>query len=308
MKLLVADSLDEAAIQRMREAGIEVVVKTGLSAETLIREIPSYDAIATRSSTKLDRAVIEAATSLRLIVRAGVGLDNIDCAAAKGRGIAVRNTPNATSFSVAEHAIALLLALTHHIPIAHASLEAGRWEKKAFVGRELYGKRLGIIGLGRIGREVAIRTRAFGMEIIAHDPLVDPARASALRVPLLTLEEVLSRADVVSLHLPLEVGTQNLMSAHRLRQMKHGAILINCARGGLVDEAAVAAAVKQGHLAGAAFDVFAEEPLPASPLRGVPGILLTPHIGASTVEAQARAGEEVADIVIAFAAKAGGLP
>lgn len=301
MKLLVADKLDEAAIAKMRDAGLDVTVKTGLAPEALLAEIPSYDVIAIRSATKVTKAVITAGKNLKLIVRAGIGLDNVDLVAAKVRGIPVHNTPAATTISVAEHTMALLLALVRNIPAAHAKLEQGVWEKTAFMGQELSDKTLGLIGIGRIGREVAKRAKAFGMNVIATDPLVDFKTAQAEGIELVKLDDLLTQADVVSLHLPLGDDTRNLLNEKRIAQMKKGSYLINCARGGIVDEKAVANAVLSGDLKGAAFDVFAEEPLPeTSPLLGVPGIIVTPHLGAQTYEGQRRAGLELAEMVIQF--------
>ena len=301
MKILVADKLDDAAITTMREAGLDVTVKTGLSPEALVAEIPSYDVIAIRGATKVTKEVISAAKNLKFIVRAGIGLDNVDQAAAKACGITVCNTPAATTISVAEHVFALLFALVRHVPAAHAQLEQGIWEKTAFMGSELFEKTLGIIGFGRIGREVAKRALVFGMKIVAYDPLIALSVGTSTGTPLISLDELLKIADVVTLHLPLTAETKNLLDAQRIAQMKRGALMINCARGGIVDELAVATAVKNKNLGGAAFDVFAEEPLPkSSPLLGVPGILVTPHLGAQTHEGQRRAGMELADIVIEF--------
>lgn len=301
MKLLVADKLDDDAVAKIKAAGIDVAVEAKLTPEQLLAAIPMYDALAVRSRTKVTAAVIAAAKNVKLIVRAGVGLDNIDTDAATRRGIIIRNTPDATIISVAEHVMGLILALMRRIPQAHAAMIAGRWEKELFAGSELFGKTLGIVGLGRIGRAVAKRAKPFGMEVIATDPLVDPQVARDENIPLLSLDDLLARTDIITLHLPLSAETKGLLDAGRLQLMKRGARLINCSRGGMVDEAAVAEAVHSGQLAGAAFDVFENEPLPpTSPLRNIPNIILTPHLGAATVEGQRRAGFELADIVIAF--------
>lgn len=304
MKILVADAIDDAAISKIKAHGIDVTVSTGLTPDALCKVIPSFSVLAVRSATKVTKPVIDAGKNLRLIVRAGVGLDTIDTAAAAARGIEVKNTAGATTISVAEHVMGLILSLARFVPAAHISTANGKWEKNRFVGHELAGKTLGIVGFGRIGRQVAKRARAFDMHIIVNDPLIEPDDAAELNVPLLSLQEVLRISDVITLHLPFAPETKNLLGEKEIHSMKKGAWLINCARGGLVDETALAKALTAGHLGGAAFDVFAEEPLSSSsPLRQAPNMILTPHIAASTLEAQHRAGMELADIVIAFSQK-----
>lgn len=300
MQVLIADKLDEQAIEALRKAGLEVVVKTGLAGDELKAAVSKADVLAVRSLPKVTADVIAAAKNLKLIVRAGVGLDNIDLVAAEKAGIMVRNTPSATSTSVAELCIGLMLALVRHIPQANEKLHQGVWEKSAFAGTELSGKTLGLLGFGRIGQEVAKRARSFGMKVIAHDPYLKPEQVSKLEVPLLALDEVLCQANVLSLHLPLVAQTKNLLNAEKIALLPKGAILINCARGGVVDEQAAAEALKNSHLRGAAFDVFAEEPLKASPLMELSNVILTPHLGASTKEGQWRASMELAQIVIEF--------
>lgn len=300
MQVLIADKLDEHAIDALRKAGLEVIVKTGLAGDELKAAVSKADVLAVRSLPKITADVIAAAKNLKLIVRAGVGLDNIDLVAAEKSGIVVRNTPSATSTSVAELCIGLMLALVRHIPQANEKLHQGIWEKSAFAGTELSGKTLGLLGLGRIGQEVAKRARSFGMKVIAHDPYLKPEHVSKLEVPLLPLDDVLRQANVLSLHLPLVAQTKNLLNAEKFALLPKDAILINCARGGVVDEQAAAEALKNGHLRGAAFDVFAEEPLKNSPLMELSNVILTPHLGASTKEGQWRASMELAQIVIEF--------
>ncbi|MBI4211466.1 MAG: hypothetical protein HY540_02405 [Deltaproteobacteria bacterium] len=301
MKVLIADAIDTAAIERIKQAGLEVTVATGLSPEALLETIPNFEVLVVRSNPKVTKKVIDAAERLKLIVRAGVGLDNIDVDAAYARNIVVSNTPGATAISVAEHVMGLMLALLRHIPAAHAKTDQGVWDKKSFMGGELFEKTLGVVGLGKIGREVAKRAKAFGMKIMGSDPIVDPETAAELHIRLVPFEEILAKSDVMTLHVPFLPETKNMLHQGNIGLMKKGAYLIFCARGGIADETAVANAVKSGHLAGAAFDVFETEPLPeASPLRNVPGIILTPHLGASTHEGQRRAGLELADIVLRF--------
>lgn len=300
MKVLIADKTDEAAVNRMRAAGLDVTVKTGMASQELLKEISPYEAIVVRGATKLTAGAIQAAKNLRLIVRAGVGLDNIDMAAAESKKIAVRNTPAATSASVAELTMGLMVALARHIPQANLSMHQGRWEKKNFWGTELSGKTLGLLGLGRIGSEVARRAQAFAMRILTHDPYITAATASAADAQLVSFDQLLAESDFLSVHVPLTEGTRNLVDAKAISKMKPGARLIDCARGGIVDEEAVGRALKQGHLAGAAFDVFATEPLGDSPLKGLPHCILSPHLGAQTTEGQKRASQAAADTVIEF--------
>lgn len=284
-KILVSDPMAEAGLAILRrEAAVEV--RTGLPPDELRRILPDYEALIVRSETKVTAEVLAAGRALRVVTRAGVGTDNIDVGAATERGILVLNTPGPNTIAAAEHALALALALLRHVPRADASLRAGRWERKTFIGRELHRKTLGILGLGRIGREVAVRARSFGMDLLVYDPFVAPSAAEALGARALPLEDVLAQADIVTLHLPLLPETEGLLGARELARMKPGAYLVNCARGGLVDEAALAEALQSGHLAGAALDVFAQEPLKESPLFDLPNTVLTPHLAASSEEAQ----------------------
>lgn len=301
MKVLVSDPIAEAAIKEMRQAGLEVQVQTGLKGPELAQIIPPFDIIVLRSETKLTAKVIATAKNLKLIVRAGVGLDNVDVAACEARKIRVENTPHATTVTVAEHTMALMLALVRNIPQAYDSLKRGEWTRKAFQGIELKGKTLAVVGLGRIGQEVAKRAKAFGMQVIATDHAADEEVAEALEIKLLHLEEVLAKADIVSIHLPLTDQTKHLFNESRLKQMKKGAYLINASRGGIVDERALTHVLELGHLAGAAIDVFEEEPPKENPLLKMKQVVAVPHLGASTKEGQQRAGHEAAAIVIAYA-------
>lgn len=296
--VLVSDAIAEKGVARLKAAGFTVDVKTGLKAEAIAPLIGNYDAWIVRSATKATKDLIEKGTRLKVIARAGVGLDNVDAAAAKARGIQVMNTPAATSASVAEHALGLMLALYRHIPAADRTMRAGQWEKKRFEGRELSGKTLGLVGLGRIAQEVAKRAAALGMTVIASRSR--PGAEGVPGVHVLPLDALLAAADVVSLHCPLTDATRHLINADTLKRMKRDAILIHCARGGVVDEAALGAALRAGQLAGAALDVFPEEPVKGvHPLADLENVILTPHLGASTAEGQDRAGEEVAALVVA---------
>ena len=299
MKVLICDPLAESAIARLREAGLEVVERTGMSPEELAAELAKgYEAIVVRSATKVRKAAIDAAVGLKLIVRAGVGLDNIDVEYAREKGIQVRNTPRASTDSVAELALAHMLALARSLPQATISLREGKWEKKAFKGIELSGKTLGVIGIGRIGQAVARRALCLGMRVIAFDKFVKESPLPEVR--MVSLEELLREADFITLHVPADpVGP--VIGQREIALMKDGAYLINCARGGVVDEAALLSALNSGKLAGAGLDVFEEEPPQNMELLHHPKVSLTPHIGAQTKEAQARVGDEVVDILLEFA-------
>ena len=281
--------------------GIRLRYEISPKPDVLEKALAGAGAWLVRSETKVTSNLIGKAPRLRLIGRAGVGVDNIDLAAATRRGIAVINAPAANTLAAAEHAMALMLALARHIPQADASVKAGAWERSKFTGTELSGKILGVVGLGRIGREVARRAQAFGMQVLACDPYVSDSSARELGVELSALEPLLSRVDFLTLHVPGSDRTARLINAQSLRGVKRGLRLINCARGELVEEAALLEALKDGRLSGAALDVFSTEPLPAqSPLRGVPGLILTPHLGASTAEAQNRVASELARAVLDF--------
>lgn len=292
--ILVADQLAEAGMAQLRQAGV-VEVATGLSEAELVARIPGVTALVVRSETKVTRPVIEAATALRVIGRAGVGVDNIDVACATERGILVVNAPTGNTVAAAEHTVALMLALCRNVARADWSLRQGRWERSALVGTELRGKTLAVIGLGKIGMEVAHFAKGLQMRVVAHDPLVAEERATQLGIELGTLDEVLGRADIVTVHTPLNEATRGMIGARELALMPVGSRVLNVGRGGVVDELALAAAVDSEHLAGAAVDVFTKEPPPPDhPLLQDPRILVTPHLGASTKEAQVLVATDVA--------------
>ncbi len=287
-RVLVADDLSAEGVQILRDAGLEVDVKVGMKAEELEAVIGSYDAVAVRSATKITARVLEKAGRLKLVGRAGVGVDNVDLAAATRRGVVVMNTPGGSSVTVAELTVAMMLALSRHLAQATASIRAGKWEKKRFQGHELAGKTLGVVGIGNIGSVVVDRCRAMKMRVVAYDPFISAEAATRMGVELVALEDLWRQADVISLHVPLTDQTRNLVNVQTLAKMKKGALLVNCARGGLVDEKALAAALASGHLGGAALDVFEKEPPPPDhPLLALDGFICTPHLGASTEEAQA---------------------
>ena len=297
-KVLISDELSDAAVQIFRDRGVEVdfMPQLGKDPAKLAEIIGGYDGLAIRSATKVTAAIIEKATNLRVIGRAGIGVDNVDIPAASARGIVVMNTPFGNSITTAEHAIAMMFACARQIPAADASTRAGKWEKSKFMGAEISGKKLGLIGCGNIGSVVASRALGLKMKVIAYDPFLSADRAMQLGVEKVeTVEELLKRADFVSLHVPKTAATANMLSAERIALMKSTARLINCARGGLVDEQAAADALREGRLAGAAFDVFSEEPAKANPLFDAPNVVCTPHLGAATVEAQENVALQVAE-------------
>ena len=299
MKVLVSDLIAEDGIKKLEEEGLEVVIKPGLSPDELKLEIKDADAIIVRSATKVKRDIIEAAEKLKVIGRAGVGLDNVDQEAAKERGIKVVNTPGATSISVAELALAHMLALSRHIVEGTVSLREGRWEKKKLEGVELYGKILRVVGCGRIGRELAKRAQAMGMETIGSDieGLCDMAAIKDADIEMVPLNELLEKSDYITLHMPLTKENKHLFGEEVFEKMKPTAILINCARGGIVDEEALYEALKEGRIKGAAMDVFEVEPPQDYKLATLKNFIGTPHIGAATEEGQLRAGVEIAELV-----------
>ncbi|MBP7690727.1 MAG: hydroxyacid dehydrogenase [Anaerolineales bacterium] len=298
LKILIADGLAEAGVNLLKTAG-DVTVSSKITAAELLAALPEYHALVVRSRTKVTRAVLEAGAALKVVGRAGVGVDNIDVAAAVARGVTVVNSPQAATTSVAELTMGLLLALARSLTALDGSMKQGKWEKSAFIGTELAGKTLGVMGLGRIGSEVVRRARAFEMKPIAYDPHKTAATIHERGAEPVSLDEILAQADYLSLHLPLNAETQNLLSASRLAQMKPGARLLCLARGGMLDEEALRVALDEGRLAGAALDVFAAEPPPAGSLAAHPKVIATPHIGAQTQEAQARAGLAIAAEVLA---------
>ncbi|MEW6241897.1 MAG: D-2-hydroxyacid dehydrogenase [Chloroflexota bacterium] len=297
MKILICDKTEADAIERMRAAGLEVDVRDDITAEELPSVIPAYDGMVVRSRTKVRRPLIDAAASLKVIVRGGVGLDTIDHEYAKSKGIIVMNTPMASSASVAELAIGFMFALARSIYKATASMKSEKWEKKAFEGDEIGGKTLGLIGIGNIGSEVAKRANALGMTVIAYDPYVKSAEG----VTLVTLDELLAQSDYISLHLPKTKESADMIGKAQFEKMKNGVRIVNCARGGIVNEDALYEALTSGKVAGAALDVFAEEPPTDWKLLKLDNVIGSPHIGAATKEAQGRVGAEVADKLIEFA-------
>lgn len=300
MHIVIADRLPDSAVAPLGEPGWHVDARTGRTPEALMSDLAEADALIVRSATKVTKAVIDAAPRLRVIARAGTGVDNVDVTAASARGIVVMNAPGANSVSVAEHAMALMLSLARWIPAADASMKRHEWEKSRFLGAELRGKTLGLAGLGRVGQEVVVRAHGFGMDVIAHDPFIASTVAADLGVELVGLEVLLARADYLSLHLPSVASTRHIINAERLARCKPGMRLVNTARGDLIDESALAAAIEAGQVAGAALDVFDVEPPQDSPLVSLPQVIMTPHIAASTVEAQELVGTETAAAVRDF--------
>jgi D-3-phosphoglycerate dehydrogenase len=292
---LIADAMSPAAAQIFRDRGVEVDEKVGLSKDELIAVIGDYDGLVVRSDTKPNKDVIAAAKNLKVIGRAGIGVDNIDIPAATAAGIVVMNTPFGNSITTAEHAIAMMFALARQMPAADVSTQAGKWEKSRFMGVELYAKTLGLIGAGNIGSIVAARALGLKMKVVAFDPFLTPERAVELGVEKVDLDELLARADFITLHTPLTDQTRGILSREALAKTKKGVRIVNCARGGLVDEAALKDGLDSGHVAGAALDVFESEPAKDSPLFGTPGFISTPHLGASTSEAQVNVAIQVAE-------------
>ena len=294
-RVLIADQLSPAAVEIFRLRGVLADVRTGLAKDELLKIIGDYDGLAVRSATKADKAVLAAARKLKVIGRAGIGIDNIDIAAATAAGVVVMNTPFGNSITTAEHAIAMMFALARQLPAADASTQGGKWEKNRFMGVELYGKTLGLIGAGNIGAIVADRANGLKMHVIAYDPFLSPERAVEIGVEKVELDELIARADIITLHTPLTDKTRNILSREALAKTKKGVFIINCARGGLVDEAALREALESGHVGGAAFDVFTEEPARQNVLFGAPNLVATPHLGASTNEAQENVALQVAE-------------
>ena len=295
-KVLIADKMDSRAAAIFRERGISVDERPGLTPNELIAIIGDFDGLAVRSSTKVNAAAMDAALPrLKVIGRAGIGVDTVDVPAASARGIVVMNTPFGNSITTAEHAIAMLFALAREIPDANQSTQSGKWEKNRFMGVELSGKTLGLIGCGNIGSIVADRAHGLKMKVVAYDPFLSPERAIELGVEKVELDELLGRADFITLHTPLTDQTRGILSRGALAKTKKGIRIVNCARGGLIDEAALKDALESGHVAGAALDVFAEEPAKENALFGTPGLICTPHLGASTTEAQVNVAIQIAE-------------
>ncbi|WNY25509.1 phosphoglycerate dehydrogenase [Methanolapillus millepedarum] len=298
MKILVSDSLSEEGLSILKESGFDVVVKTGLSEDELVKEIKGVDALVIRSGTQVTARVIEAADKLKIIGRAGVGVDNVDVEAATKKGIIVSNTPDGNTLSAAEHTFAMLMSMARNIPQACASLRADKWERNKFMGVELNKKVFGVVGLGRIGAEVAKRAQAFGMTILGYDPFVSEERAKSMGIQLTTVEDICRRADFITVHTPLTKETTNLINKNMFDVMKKNARIINCARGGIINEEDLADAVESGKIAGAAIDVFIKEPPTGSRLLKSDKIIVTPHLGASTVEAQINVAIDIAHEII----------
>ncbi|MGG5822674.1 phosphoglycerate dehydrogenase [Falsiroseomonas sp. HW251] len=300
LKVLISDKLSPAAVQIFRDRGVDVDFKPGLKPAELREIIGEYDGLAVRSATKVTRELFDAAPRLRVVGRAGIGVDNVDVTSATARGVVVMNTPFGNAITTAEHAIAMMFALARQIPEASASTKAGKWEKNRFMGVELTGKTLGLVGCGNIGSIVADRANGLRMRVVAYDPFLSEKRALELGVEKVELDALIARADIVTIHAPYTEQTRNILSRERIFAMKKGARLINCARGGLVDEAALYDALKSGHLAGAALDVFETEPATESPLFGLENVVCTPHLGAATTEAQENVALQVAEQMADF--------
>jgi D-3-phosphoglycerate dehydrogenase len=294
-RVLIADQLSPAAVKIFESRGVQADVITGLTKDQLLEIIDQYDGLAVRSATKADKDVIAKAKNLKVVGRAGIGVDNVDIPAATAAGVVVMNTPFGNSITTAEHAIAMMFALARQLPAADLSTQAGKWEKNRFMGIELYSKTLGLIGCGNIGGIVADRANGLKMKVIAYDPFLSPERAVEIGVEKVELDELLARAEVITLHTPLTDKTRNILSAENLAKTRKGVFIINCARGGLVDEAALRAGLDSGHIGGAAFDVFVEEPAKSNVLFGHPNFIATPHLGASTAEAQENVALQVAE-------------
>ena len=301
MKVLVSDALSEVGVKIFQETpGIEVDVITGLSPEELKEIIGKYNALVIRSATKVTKDIIMAASNLKVIGRAGIGLDNVDIPVASRQGIVVMNTPYGNTVTTAEHTIAMIMALSRNIPQATASLKDGKWEKKKFRGRELFNKTLGLIGVGNIGRIVADRAKGLKMKVIIYDPYIKPETIEELDVESVSLDELLKRSDYVTIHTPKTDETTNLINKETIAKMKKSAILINCARGGIVNEDDLYEALKSGHLWGAAIDVFSTEPPGKNKLLELNNFICTPHLGASTNEAQINVAKDVAEQIVAY--------
>lgn len=300
VKVLISDKLSPAAVAIFQRRGIEVDFKPGLAPAELRAIIGGYDGLAVRSATKVTREVLDAAPKLRVVGRAGIGVDNVDVTSATARGVVVMNTPYGNAITTAEHAIAMMFALARQLPDASTSTKAGKWEKNRFMGVELFGKTLGLIGCGNIGSIVADRAVGLRMKVVAFDPFLSEKRALELGVEKVELEELFSRADFLTLHTPLTEQTKNILSRENIAKLRKGVRIINCARGGLVDEAALYDALKSGHVAGAALDVFETEPATESPLFALENVICTPHLGAATAEAQENVALQIADQMADF--------
>ena len=300
MKVLVADGVSPKGIEILQNAGFETVIKDKLPAEELLEIIPDFDAMIVRSASKVTKEVISRAKNLKIIGRAGVGTDNIDITAATASGIIVINSPGGNTIAATEHTMGMMLAMARNIAIANETIKKGEWNRKKYTGVELRGKTLGVIGLGRIGSGVATRSLAFDMKVIGYDPYVNEERAASLGIKVVSLEEIIAQSDFITVHMPLTPKTRGMINKDNIYNTKKGVRFINCARGGIINEYDLAQAIKDGHVAGAAVDVFENEPLdPNHPLIGLDGVTLTPHLGASTVEAQIGVSVDVAHGIVA---------
>lgn len=300
MKVLVSDNISPKGVKILKKAGLEVDVKTGLKPEELKKEIGRYDALIVRSATKVTADIVESAKNLKVIGRAGSGLDNVDKIAATKHGIVVMNTPGGNTITTAEHTMALLLSLARQVPQATDSMKEGKWEKKKFMGVEVYNKTLGIIGLGNIGTHVARMAQGMGMNIITYDPYLSEEKAKTLGVKVVELDEVIKKSDFITIHTPLTTETKGLINKERISKMKDGVRIINAARGGIIDEEALCEAIKSGKIAGAALDVFKKEPPEGSPLLELNNIICTPHLGAATEEAQENVAIAVSEQIVDY--------
>src|SRR5512143_1104010 len=299
-KVLISDNLSKEGVEILKKAGLEVVVKTGMTPDELKKEIKDYDGLVIRSATKVTADVVAAAKKLKVIGRAGSGLDNVDKAAASKRGIVVMNTPGGNTVTTAEHALSLMMSLARNIPQATASLKAGKWEKKKFEGVELFKKTLGVIGMGAIGTQLAKRAQGLGMTVLAFDPYLSQERAEALGVEVVDLDGIYRRSDFITIHTPLTDETRGLINKDTIAKMKDGVRIINCARGGIIREADLVEALKSGKVAGAALDVFEKEPPENNPLLALDNFICTPHLGASTREAQENVALAVAEQIVDY--------
>ena len=299
MKVLITDPISDEGIKLLKsDPGLQVDVETKLTKEQLIEKIKDYDALIIRSETQVTKEVIDAADHLKIIGRAGVGIDNVDVPAATEKGIIVANAPEGNTIAACEHTISMMFAMSRNIPQANISLKSGKWERSKFMGVEILGKTLGIIGLGRIGGELTIRARGMGMEVLAYDPFTTPERAKDIGARLTTLDEIYEKADFITVHTPLIPSTKHMVSTPQFEKMKKGVRIINCARGGIIDEAALLEAIKSGKVAGAALDVFEKEPPVGNPLLELNQVIATPHLGASTKEAQVSVATIIAEQVL----------
>jgi D-3-phosphoglycerate dehydrogenase / 2-oxoglutarate reductase len=300
VKVLIADTVLPVCADVLRRAGIEADLRPGISGTELLAAVADVEGIIVRSDTRITEEVMRAAPSLRVVGRAGAGVDNIDVAAATKRGVVVMNAPGENTISAAEHTLSLMLALARQIPLADRSMKAGRWDRGKILGVELAGKTLGILGLGKVGREVAARARAFGMDVIGFDPVLTEDVAARLGVALVPIETVYERSDFITLHLPLTDATRHLIGRDELARCRRGVRILNVARGGIIEEAALCDALRSGHVAGAALDVFEKEPPVGSPLLSLDSVILTPHLGASTQEAQEKVAVRIAEQIAAY--------